>query len=125
MKTRKKWSWITRALIVFAGAVVVLGVMVPNYVRVTHRPVGNACIYNLQRIQKAKQAWANETGADGGAVPGLSDITPYLRRYASRTTTMQCPAGARMATNFESCYTINAVTNLPTCKILPRQHVLQ
>jgi len=126
MRTRKKWSWFTWALIVFAAAILVLGVIVPNYVRVTHKPVSNACTNFLQRIQEAKQAWAKETGADGSAVPSLSDITPYLGRHASRATTIGCPsAGLPDATNFARCYEIHAVTNLPTCKIMPRSHVLE
>ena len=60
----RKLSRTTLALMLIAGVVVLLGVIVPTVISVRHITVWNACTYNLQRIQKAKQAWAKETGAD-------------------------------------------------------------
>src|SRR5437667_11560709 len=85
------------------------------------------CINNLRQIDSAKQQWALETRQATNATPVVSDIAPYLGRSGAVTvitTTLVCPAGGTTA-NFGSSYTINSVSEAPTCQILTTTHLLQ
>jgi hypothetical protein len=65
----------------------------------------NACINNLRILDGAKQQWALEHAKPGGALPNISDVTPYLRS----NTLPVCPSGG--------AYTLSAVALPPTCTI--------
>lgn len=65
----------------------------------------DACINNLRMIDAAKQQWALENNKTADAVPTAADITPYFKNNAMPG----CPAGG--------VYSVNALTNLPTCSI--------
>jgi general secretion pathway protein G len=69
------------------------------------------CINNLRLIDGAKQTWALERNKTPDAVPTLQDILPYLPNQFFP----QCPGGGN--------YSINAVSNRPTCSIAG--HLLQ
>jgi len=64
------------------------------------------CINNLRLIDHAKQqlATASQTMTDN-YVPGMDELTPYLKGNAKLT----CPAGGT--------YTINAITSNPVCTV--------
>lgn len=65
----------------------------------------NTCINNLRLIDGAKQTWALEHNKTPDALATLQDILPYLPNQFFP----QCPAGGN--------YSINAVSNRPTCSI--------
>ncbi len=64
----------------------------------------NECISNLRQIDAAKQQWALENNKTETAVPTIADLLPYLANGFP-----SCPSGGR--------YSINAVSELPTCSI--------
>ena len=70
-----------------------------------NQAVVNTCINNLRQIDGAKQQWALERQKGPDAVPQPQDILPYLLNGQMP----QCPGGGR--------YTLNAVSNAPTCSI--------
>jgi hypothetical protein len=71
----------------------------------------NTCINNLRLIDGAKQTWALQNNKTADAVPTPQDLIPYLPNQFFP----QCPGGGN--------YTINAVSNRPTCSIAG--HVMQ
>jgi len=71
----------------------------------------STCINNLRQIDGAKQQWALEHQKGPDAVPTPQDIVAYF----PNAMLPQCPGGGR--------YTLNAVSNAPTCSI--PGHVLQ
>lgn len=73
--------------------------------------VVSTCINNLRQIDAAKQQWALEQNRTADAVPTPPDIVKYF----PNGMLPQCPGGGR--------YTLNAVSNAPTCSI--PGHVLQ
>jgi len=92
-------------------------IAIPNFVRARSRSQMNVCINNLRQIDAAKQQWAMETRQTSGAMPQESDIGPYIGR-AGNVKSVVCPSGGSGAT-FTASYTINEVTNKPTCNIVP------
>jgi hypothetical protein len=92
------------------GVILLLGMLVPNYMRL---PGGGdpraACINNLRQIDIAKQQWAFETHAPSNAIPTWDNIRPYLGRDGTNSLIPKCPAGG--------IYTIGAISNFPTCSV--------
>ncbi len=92
-------------------------ISIPNLIRARSRSQKNVCISNLRQIDAAKQQWAMENKKPSSAVPVQSDIDSYIGRSGTANG-LVCPAGGTSAT-FTSSYTIDVVTNRPTCNILP------
>ena len=103
-------------MIVVAIIGLLAAIAIPNFVRVRQQAQINACINNLRQIDAAKQQWALEFKQMGSVVPQLSDISDYLVRGAGARVPI-CPASSGN-TNFAFSYSINEVTNAPTCNIL-------
>lgn len=80
-------------------------IAIPNFIKARDTSMHNACVNNLRMIEAAKNEWALEKGKDGGAVPAEADLTPYLQDGKFPAF----PAGA--------IYTINAVSNPPSCTL--------
>jgi hypothetical protein len=99
------------------GLVLLVGVLIPNYVR----PPGGkdprmACIANLRIIDAAKEQWAIDTHAPSNSIPNWNDIRPYLLgRDGTNNVIPKCPSGG--------VYTIGALSNAPTCSV--KGHNLQ
>ena len=93
-------------MIVVAIIGLLAAIAIPNFVKARQTSQTNACINNLRIIDAAKQQWALELGQATGATPSSGQIVPYLGRSGSVMPT--CPIGS-------SAYTINALTNVPTC----------
>ena len=97
-----------------AWAVVVIpllaAIAIPNFVKARDMALQNICVNNLRMIDAAKDQWALENNKKPGDVPTPNDLTPYLTSHQMPI----CAAGGS--------YTINAVTNPPTCSI--PNHVL-
>ncbi len=90
---------------------------IPNLLKARARSEMNVCINNLRQIDAAKQQWATETQRAGNAVPLQSDLDPYLGRLGNANNIV-CPAGGR-GTTFSTSYSLNAVTNRPSCNFVP------
>jgi prepilin-type N-terminal cleavage/methylation domain-containing protein len=114
---RRSAFTLVEIMIVVAIIGLLAAVAIPNFVKARAHSQMNACINNLRLIDAAKQQWALEFHQVGSVVPDLTDIGPYLIR-ATQTRLPICPA-AGSDTNFSTSYEINAVTNPPTCLILP------
>jgi prepilin-type N-terminal cleavage/methylation domain-containing protein len=95
-------------MIVVAIIGLLAAIAIPNFVKARSTSQANACINNLRQIDGAVQQWALETKASPAATPSFGQISGYLKNQVS------CPAGG---TNFANSYTINGVTNKPTCQI--------
>src|SRR6266545_4155619 len=109
-------------MIVVAIIGLLAAIVIPNSVRARATAQQKDCINNLRQIDSAKQQWALENRAPGGIVPLETDIGPYLNRTGS-TTNISCPAGGPSA-DFAFSYSINAITNPPTCLIDSVLHAL-
>jgi hypothetical protein len=74
----------------------------------------DTCINHLRQIDGAKQQWALENNKRASAIPTAQDIAPYIKLDADGNIP-GCPAGGT--------YSINAVSENPTCSI--SGHALQ
>jgi prepilin-type N-terminal cleavage/methylation domain-containing protein len=104
-------------MIVVAIIALLATIAIPNFVRARATSQTNACISNLRHIFGATQEWALEYRKAPDAAVTFSDIRPYLR------SAIVCPAGGSAAT-FTGSYSLSAVTNLPTCKLVSTAHIL-
>ncbi len=103
-KMRKSGFTLVEIMIVVAIIGLLAAIAIPNFVRARQTAQGNACLNNLRIIDAAKQQWALEKGQTSG--PVSSDIQPYIGRTGVFPT---CPV--------QGTYTINALTNVPTCSL--------
>jgi type II secretory pathway pseudopilin PulG len=95
-------------------------IAVPNFLRMREQAQDSVCINNLRLIDSSKQQWALEMKQLGSATPTIVEIGDYLLR-GNNSRLPLCPAGQGI-TNFAASYSINQVTNSPTCLILPTAH---
>jgi hypothetical protein len=100
----------SEANLVLLPAVAVPGLLaaiaIPNFVKARATSQQNACINNLRIIDAAKQQWALENNKKSDAVPTQADLLPFIGRNGRFPV---CPQGG--------IYTINAVSEPPTCSI--------
>jgi prepilin-type N-terminal cleavage/methylation domain-containing protein len=92
-------------------------ISIPNIIRARSHSQMTVCLNNLRQIDSAKQQWATELRKESNAMPEQSDIDVYMGR-TGHADNIVCPAGGPRA-NFGTCYTLNSVTNKPTCNIVP------
>jgi type II secretory pathway pseudopilin PulG len=90
-------------------------IAIPNFVRARTQSQKNACINNLRQIDGSVQQWALELKKAPDASVAYTDISPYLKNAVI------CPAGG---TTFGNSYTLNGVTNKPTCQKDSTNHIL-
>ena len=93
-------------MIVVAIIGMLAAIAIPNFVRARTQSQKNACINNLRQIDGATQQWALENKAAPSATVSFTDISAYLKN------SVICPEGG---TAFSDSYTLNGVTNKPTC----------
>ncbi|HNX91763.1 MAG TPA: hypothetical protein PKG81_07935, partial [Candidatus Omnitrophota bacterium] len=93
-------------IIIFIIAVIVLlaAIAVPNFIRARETAMAKVCVSNLEQIQNAKIAWANNTKSEGMGIPTWKDLIPaYLKEEP------KCPK--------EGKYSIGFVSSAPTCSV--------
>jgi prepilin-type N-terminal cleavage/methylation domain-containing protein len=115
--SRKAGFTLVEIMIVVAIIGLLAAIAIPNFVRARTTSQMNACINNLRQIDGAAQQWALENKASAGATVSFAEISGYLKNAVT------CPAGGASAT-FATSYTLNGVTNHPTCQIVPATHKL-
>jgi len=103
-------------MIVVAIIGLLAAIAIPNFVRARTTSQMNACINNLRQIDGAAQQWALETKQATNALPGFTDISPYLK------SSVVCPAGGSSAT-FATSYSLQTIDKKPLCQIVSSTHI--
>ncbi|NQU73257.1 MAG: prepilin-type N-terminal cleavage/methylation domain-containing protein [Candidatus Omnitrophica bacterium] len=91
---------------------IMVGIVVPNAIKIRDRANINVCKNHLRQIQIAKEQWALENNKGDTDFPLAADLDPYI---PDETASLYCPLDA--AKSFATSYNILDVMNNPSCKI--------
>ena len=97
-------------------------IAVPNFTRSRRDAQKNTCISNLTQLDGAKQRWALEQGKTDGAIPTVPELRDYLGREAAAVDEICCPLDS--SRRFVNSYEIEQVSERPTCKKSPADHIV-
>ena len=114
---RAKGFTLVEIMIVVAIIGMLAAIAIPQWVHARTTSQTQACINNLRQIFGATQQWALDFRKAPDAPVKPDDILPYLK------SAVVCPAGGAAST-FGSTYSLNTVSNLPTCRVVPAAHIL-
>ena len=107
-------------MIVVAIIGLLAAIAIPNLVHARTSSQQNACINNLRQVDGAKQNWALDNKVAPTAVPQDTDIQGYLGRGVNGSLPF-CPVDP--ALGFDTSYSVNNLSQAPTCKLVPGTHV--
>jgi prepilin-type N-terminal cleavage/methylation domain-containing protein len=119
-KSRKSGFTLVEIMIVVAIIGLLAAIAIPNFARARTTSQTNACINNLRQIDGAKQTWALENTQVLTATPVASQIQPYMGRGTAGGLPW-CPADPTFT--FGNSYLLNSLQQVPTCQIVPSNHV--
>lgn len=98
-------GYISIAMVVVTA--MLAAIAIPNFIKARKQAFNNACQINLQTIQDAKEAWAQDNGKSDDSVPQAADLLSGSKTYLQKMP--QCLEGGT--------YTFNAVRENPTCSL--------
>lgn len=81
----------------------ILVIAIPNYLKSRNSAQKNACITNLQQIEKCKSLWALENKKNTGDNCTMNDLVPQYIKVEPK-----CPSGT-------ASYSVNGLGSSPTC----------
>lgn len=82
-------------------------IAIPNFVKARDTAMRNQCVNNLRQIDSAKQQWALENSKDATTVPTTDELDAVLKEV--KMADFKCLK--------QGTYTINPVSENPTCSI--------
>ncbi len=88
----------------------------PTWVRARTQSQTQVCLNNLRQVDGAKQQWALENKVAPTITPSYMDISSFLK------SSVLCPGDNQMT--FATSYNMHAVSEKPTCQIVPSTHFL-
>jgi len=123
--TAKKGGFtLVEIMIVVAIIGLLAAIAIPNFVRARTTSQQDACINNLRLIDAAQQQWALEQRQGSTAVPGATDLQPYLG-HGSAGELPTCPADSNgSSATFTTSYVIVNVSVKPQCNQVSSTHIL-
>src|SRR5688572_2395188 len=124
---RNEYGFTLVEIMIVVAVIGLLAAMgIPHALHAYARSQRGACISQLRQIESAKQQWAMDSGQGGGTTPTEAEVAPFLNRSGS-TGHFVCPLdrgkGKKQKRSCDTSYSMNQVTDAPTCKIDPTHHL--
>ncbi len=107
---------LTEIMIVVCLVGLLATIAAPTWVRARTQSQTQVCLNNLKQVDGAKQQWALENKVAPTITPSYADISSFLKH------SVLCPGDNQMT--FVTSYTMHAVSEKPTCQIVPATHFL-
>ena len=109
---RKAGFTLVEIMIVVAIIGLLAAIAIPSFLKARESARRNACINNLRQLDGAKDQYALEYGGSETSVFVLGQIGEYIKD----TNKLFCPIAMGTARDvFTNSYSINMLTNDPTC----------
>jgi prepilin-type N-terminal cleavage/methylation domain-containing protein len=114
--TQRKGFTLVEIMIVVAIIALLAAIAIPSFMKSRADSRKSACINNLRLLDHAKQqlATSSQTMTDD-YTPAMSELVPYFKGM-SNTGRPVCRDGGS--------YSINAISNNPTCSMTAKGHIL-
>ena len=108
----RKGFTLVEIMIVVAIIGLLAAIAVPSFLKARESARRTACINNMRQVEAGKDQYALEYGGEGSFVMNHSDVAIYLKD----TNKVFCPLFLKASRYFSSNYSVNAISNPPTCK---------